>query len=76
MHYSLEWKSENWIKNSFKPDIIFLINDNNDFIKQNIPVNRLGHPEEVANIVLFISSKYSSFINGSNLVIDGGLSNS
>ena len=48
----------------------------NDFIKQNIPVNRLGHPEEVANIVLFISSKYSSFINGSNLVIDGGLSNS
>lgn len=48
----------------------------NNFIKNNIPVNRLGYPEEVANAVLFIASEYSSFINGSNLVIDGGLSNS
>tara|TARA_B100001057_G_scaffold501038_1_gene619901 strand:+ start:4142 stop:4927 length:786 start_codon:yes stop_codon:yes gene_type:complete len=48
----------------------------NDFIKKNIPANRLGYPEEVANAVFFISSEYSSFINGSNLVIDGGLSNS
>ena len=48
----------------------------NDFIKKNIPAYRLGYPEEVANAVFFISSEYSSFINGSNLVIDGGLSNS
>lgn len=48
----------------------------NNYIKNNIPTNRLGYPEEVANAVVFISSKYSSFINGSNLIIDGGLSNS
>jgi NAD(P)-dependent dehydrogenase (short-subunit alcohol dehydrogenase family) len=35
-------------------------------------IGRLGKPEEVASVVLFLASQASSFINGSPLVVDGG----
>ncbi|MEM9724362.1 MAG: glucose 1-dehydrogenase [Pseudomonadota bacterium] len=37
------------------------------------PVGRFGHPADIANAVLFLASDASSFINGAELVIDGGL---
>jgi NAD(P)-dependent dehydrogenase (short-subunit alcohol dehydrogenase family) len=36
------------------------------------PVGRLGRPEEVANLALYLSSSEASFINGSIMTIDGG----
>ena len=36
------------------------------------PIGRLGEPEEVAKAILFLASDDSSFITGSELVIDGG----
>ena len=36
------------------------------------PIGRLGIPEDIANGVLFLASDESSFITGSELVIDGG----
>jgi NAD(P)-dependent dehydrogenase (short-subunit alcohol dehydrogenase family) len=36
------------------------------------PIGRMGLPEEVANIVLFLASDESSFMVGSQLVVDGG----
>jgi len=36
------------------------------------PLNRLGQPEEVAELVLFIASDKAKFITGSLQVIDGG----
>ena len=39
---------------------------------EKLPMGRLGKPEEVANGVLYFASDESSFVTGSELVIDGG----
>ncbi|XQW85992.1 SDR family NAD(P)-dependent oxidoreductase [Thalassotalea piscium] len=36
------------------------------------PLNRIGQPEEVAELVLFLASEKATFITGSLQVIDGG----
>jgi NAD(P)-dependent dehydrogenase (short-subunit alcohol dehydrogenase family) len=42
-------------------------------IKNKIPAKRFGNPSDIAKLVSFISSDEGSFINGSEYVIDGGL---
>jgi len=37
------------------------------------PLGRFGTAEEVAKTILFLSSDDSSFMTGSSLVVDGGL---
>lgn len=37
------------------------------------PMGRMGKPEEIANAVIFLSSAAASFISGTNLVVDGTL---
>lgn len=39
---------------------------------RSIPFGRLGHPEEVANVVLFLASPLASWITGQTIVVDGG----
>jgi NAD(P)-dependent dehydrogenase (short-subunit alcohol dehydrogenase family) len=39
---------------------------------ESIALQRKGQPEEVATAALFLSSSDSSFMTGSNLVVDGG----
>jgi len=37
------------------------------------PMGRMGTPEEVANAVVFLASPRASFITGTNLICDGGM---
>ena len=37
-----------------------------------IPMKRWGEPDEVANLIAFILSDKSKYINGANISIDGG----
>ncbi|RMH01340.1 MAG: SDR family oxidoreductase [Chloroflexi bacterium] len=39
---------------------------------REIPMERLGEPEEVANVVLFLCSEASSYMTGSTVTVDGG----
>ena len=39
-----------------------------------IPIGRLGQPEDVAYGALYLASDESSFVTGAELAIDGGVS--
>jgi NAD(P)-dependent dehydrogenase (short-subunit alcohol dehydrogenase family) len=39
------------------------------------PIGRMGKPEEIANLALFLCSDESSFITGVSYDIDGGVMN-
>lgn len=40
---------------------------------QNIPLNRLGKPEDVAGVAAFLASSDADYITGSTIYVDGGL---
>jgi NAD(P)-dependent dehydrogenase (short-subunit alcohol dehydrogenase family) len=44
-------------------------------IQAQIPAARFGTPEELASTVLHLSAKESAFIVGSEIIVDGGMSN-
>jgi 3-oxoacyl-[acyl-carrier protein] reductase len=37
-----------------------------------VPVHRLGHPEEIARLVLWLASEENTYLTGQNIAIDGG----
>jgi NAD(P)-dependent dehydrogenase (short-subunit alcohol dehydrogenase family) len=38
-----------------------------------VPLKRLGEPEEVAGVVAFLASDDASFITGADIIVDGGI---
>jgi 3-oxoacyl-[acyl-carrier protein] reductase len=42
-------------------------------IKNQIPLKRLGTPEDVANLIVFLSSDFANYITGQVISVDGGL---
>jgi len=42
-----------------------------EFERREFPWGRLGTPEEVANVVVFLLSERASWINGTNIAVDG-----
>ena len=43
-------------------------------LKKLYPLKRIGNPNEVAELIYFLSSDKSGFITGTTIPIDGGLS--
>jgi NAD(P)-dependent dehydrogenase (short-subunit alcohol dehydrogenase family) len=41
--------------------------------EQRIPLGRIGSPEEIADVVLFLASDAARYVTGQELVVDGGL---
>ncbi|KAL9106438.1 MAG: hypothetical protein Q9227_008526 [Pyrenula ochraceoflavens] len=44
-----------------------------DLIQRMVPCKRVADPEEVADAIVFLASPASSYINGTGLMIDGGV---
>ncbi|RRB04229.1 SDR family NAD(P)-dependent oxidoreductase [Larkinella rosea] len=45
-----------------------------DELRRIHPVQRIGYPNDVAKLALFLASESSGFIHGANLSLDGGIS--
>ena len=72
---ALEYAQQNIRVNSVGPAFIKtpMIKDIDESVLLPLhPIGRLGKPEEVADLVLFLSSKKSSFITGAYFAVDGG----
>ena len=42
-------------------------------IVKDIPAGRMGRPEEIGDVIAFLASERASYVNGVNLLVDGGL---
>jgi 2-deoxy-D-gluconate 3-dehydrogenase len=42
------------------------------FLLERIPLNRLGKPEDIANMAVFLASEYADYITGQAIFVDGG----
>jgi NAD(P)-dependent dehydrogenase (short-subunit alcohol dehydrogenase family) len=45
-----------------------------EYFRSMIPRKELGRPEEIATVALFLASSDSSFVNGMEICVDGGIS--
>ena len=44
----------------------------NAMIKESVPLQRFGSPEDVASVAVFLCSPRAAFITGTCLTVDGG----
>jgi len=81
-----EWAKDNIRVNAITPGFIWtdafadqgmpdeLIKANYDMYQQYCPINRIGKPEDVGQMVAFLVSESASYITGSIFDVDGGYS--
>jgi NAD(P)-dependent dehydrogenase (short-subunit alcohol dehydrogenase family) len=56
------------------PDSQRLDKEMRQMFESLIPRGKMGRPEEIATVALFLPSDDSSFVNGVELSVDGGFS--
>ena len=49
------------------------LKETHDWIQNQILIKRFAKPDEIAEAVLYLCSTASSFVVGSELIIDGGM---
>jgi NAD(P)-dependent dehydrogenase (short-subunit alcohol dehydrogenase family) len=56
-------------------DVPLVGTDQSGAALDRVPSGRWGQPEDVADAALYLASDLSSYVNGSSLVVDGGMTN-
>ncbi|QBH97072.1 SDR family oxidoreductase [Limnobaculum zhutongyuii] len=54
------------------PLLSALTSEQKDALVKLHPQGRLGRPEEVANVVMFLAGDKATFVNGASVLVDGG----
>ena len=54
------------------PLLQFLPDERERYVRTT-PVGRIGEPEDIADVVVFLCSDMARFITGQNIVVDGGM---
>lgn len=75
-----EWAKDNIRVNCVSPwytetPLALQVLKNEDYkheVLSRTPLNRIGKPDEVANVVKFLCSDESSYVTGQNIAVDGG----
>ena len=50
--------------------------DSTEFTERTVsrtPLGRIGQPDDVADVIMFLLSNQSRFVTGTSLIVDGGL---
>jgi 3-oxoacyl-[acyl-carrier protein] reductase len=77
---AVELASRNVTVNAVAPGFIetdmsaAIRNKAGDAIKKLVPMRRLGQPEDIAHVVVFLAGPESAYITGQIITVDGGLS--
>ncbi len=61
-----------WVHTPFT-EHIYEVDSERDWRSERVPLGRWGEPEEIANGICFLASDEASYITGSELLIDGGV---
>jgi len=59
----------------FKTDLTRKLSDNPDFdawVRQEVPLQRWGEPEELIGTAIYLASRASDYVNGFTIYVDGG----
>lgn len=76
---AMEWGPEGMRVNAISPGFVTTELTSNipqealPILEDMTPLNRLGTPKDIAGAAVFLASNLSSFVNGANIVTDGGL---
>jgi NAD(P)-dependent dehydrogenase (short-subunit alcohol dehydrogenase family) len=54
-------------------DPLLSMDGTQEFMREKTPLARIGTPEDVADVVVFLCSPLARFITGQNIVVDGGM---
>ena len=61
-----------WVHTPFT-ETIYEVESERDWRSERVPLGRWGEPEEIADAICFLASDEASYITGSELLVDGGV---
>jgi len=79
---AVEWAKNNVLVNAVSPGFTLteLTKTTNtkqqlEILRNQIPINRIANPDEIARVVCFLCSDLNTYLTGKNIVVDGGYTN-